>query len=65
MMNDVDDTVELRSKRDVDSEENRRTSTQAREAMTYDNLLLDGSISNADVRREYSGWSDLHCILYR
>ena len=27
-----------------------------REATTYDNLLLDGIISNADVRTDY-GWS--------
>ena len=47
--------------RDVDSKENSRTFTEAREATTYDNLLLDGRISNADVRCE-CGWSGLHEI---
>ena len=35
--------------------------TEAREATTYDNLLLDGSISNADVRNG-GGYSGLHAI---
>ena len=47
--------------RDVDSKENSRTFTQAREATTYDNLLLDGSISNADVR-DGDDSSGLHMI---
>ena len=47
--------------RDVDSWENRWEFTYAREATTYDNLLLDGSISNAGVR-DGSGYSGLHCI---
>jgi hypothetical protein len=36
-------------------------------AATYDNLLLDGSISNADVRDGYDGKSGLHWIpgIYR
>ncbi len=38
--------------RDVDSWENRLEFIYAKEATTYDNLLLDGSISNADVRDE-------------
>ena len=38
------------------------TFTHAREATTYDNLLLDGRISNADVRRDYDGRSGLHDI---
>ena len=38
------------TKRDVDSEENIGKFICAREATTSDNLLLDGSISNADVR---------------
>ena len=37
--------------------------TWAKEATTYDNLLLDGSISNADVR-DGAGWSGLHEIPY-
>ena len=45
----------------MDSYENRNKFTQAREATTYDNLLLDGSISDADVRDEY-GQSCLHVI---
>ena len=48
--------------RDVDSEENRYTFTWAREATTYDNLLLDGRISNANVRDDYYGESGLHMI---
>ena len=48
------------TKRDVDSLENIRKFIRAREATTYDNLLLDGSISNADVR-EYDE-SGLHRI---
>jgi hypothetical protein len=47
--------------RDVDSKENRHKFIEAREATTYDNLLLDGSISNADVRSG-NGWSGLHRI---
>ena len=52
--------------RDVDSFrslENRKEFTEAREATTYDNLLLDGRISNADVRNKY-GESGLHRIPY-
>jgi hypothetical protein len=52
------------TKRDVDSWENRWKFTyKAKEATTYDNLLLDGSISNADVRGD-GGWSGLHGIPY-
>ena len=47
--------------RDVDSRENRCKFIDAREATTYDDLLLDGRISNADVRR-YDGSSGLHMI---
>ena len=47
--------------RDVDSRENIDKFTKAREATTYDNLLLDGRISNADIRDEY-GSSGLHRI---
>ena len=47
--------------RDVDSEENRRKCIYAEEATTYDNLLLDGRISNADIRDD-DGWSGLHYI---
>ena len=47
--------------RDVDSKENIRKFIEAREATTYDNLLLDGRISNADVR-DGGGWSGLHWI---
>ena len=51
------------TKRDVDSRENIIKFIHAKEATTYDNLLLDGSISNADVRDDkYSGWSGLHRI---
>ena len=39
--------------RDVDSRENINKFIWAREATTYDNLLLDGRISNADVRNDY------------
>ena len=49
------------TKRDVDSEVNIRKFIQAKEATTYDNLLLDGSISNADVRDDH-GNSGLHAI---
>ena len=49
------------TKRDVDSKENRKEFVQAREATTYDNLLLDGRISNAEVRNHY-GYSGLHEI---
>ena len=52
------------TKRGVDSEENIRRFIYAKEATTYDNLLLDGSISNADVRNGYDGWSGLHTIPY-
>ncbi len=48
--------------RDVDSRENGNKFTDAREATTYDNLLLDGRISNADVRDEFVGRSGLHWI---
>ena len=47
--------------RDVDSEGNISEFIDAREATTYDNLLLDGRISNADVRDDY-GLSGLHLI---
>ena len=47
--------------RDVDSYENISKFIYAREATTYDNLLLDGRISNADIRDEY-GSSGLHWI---
>ncbi len=46
---------------DVDSRGNIMKFIGAKEATTYDNLLLDGSISNANVRDEYS-WSGLHYI---
>ena len=49
---------------DVDSKENRRKFILAREATTYDNLLLDGRISNADIRGDYDGMSGLHWIAY-
>ena len=49
------------TKRDVDSRENRYKFIHAKEPTTYDNLLLDGSISNADVRDKY-GNSGLHRI---
>ena len=49
------------TKRDVDSYENIRKFTYAKEATTYDNLLLDGSISSADVR-DSDGYSGLHMI---
>ena len=49
--------------RDVDSKENISKFTWAREATTYDNLLLDGRISNADIRDD-DGWSGLHVIPY-
>ncbi len=39
-----------------------REDTEAEEATTYDNLLLDGSISNADVRYGGDGRSGLHRI---
>ena len=42
---------------------NIRKFIYAKEATTYDNLLLDGSISNADVR-DNMGESGLHWILY-
>ena len=48
--------------RDVDSVANRNKFICAREATTYDNLLLDGRISNADVRND-GVWSGLHIIL--
>ncbi len=50
------------TKRDVDSVENISKFVQAKEATTYDNLLLDGSISNADVRYGYDDRSGLHYI---
>ena len=49
------------AERDVDSYDNRDKFTEAKEATTYDNLLLDGSISNADVRGG-GGGSGLHWI---
>ena len=49
--------------RDVDSRENIDKFTLAKLATTYDNLLLDGSISNADVR-DGDGFSGLHRIAY-
>jgi ankyrin repeat protein len=49
------------TKRDVDSGENRSKFIWAKEATTYDNLLLDGSISNADVHNS-NGESGLHAI---
>ena len=51
------------TKRDVYSYENIDKFIWAEEATTYDNLLLDGSISNADVRY-HSGYSGLHWIPY-
>ena len=51
------------TKRDVDSYENLSKFIYAREATTYDILLLDGSISNADVRYDGGmGGSGLHWI---
>ncbi len=51
------------TKHDVDSKENIREFIYAKKTATYDNLLLDGSISNADVRDEsYIGGSGLHRI---
>ena len=49
------------TKRDVESWRNIAKFIYAEVATTYDNLLLDGSISNADVRNE-SGSSGLHWI---
>ena len=46
----------------MDSEENRWKFIEAEEATTYDNLLLDGRISNADVRSNDYGSSGLHEI---
>ena len=43
---------------------NRSNFLWAREATTYDNLLLDGRISNADVR-DGNGSSGLHMIPYK
>ena len=48
--------------RDVDSAKNFNKFIHAKEATTYDNLLSDGSISNADVRDRYGGGSGLHNI---
>ena len=48
----------------MDSEENRWKFIRAEEATTYDNLLLDGSISNADVRDCEEDQSGLHEIPY-
>ena len=47
--------------RDVDSRENIDKFLNAEEATTYDNLLLDGRISNADIRDD-DGMSGLHLI---
>ena len=44
---------------DVDSEENRKKFVVARKATTYDNLLLDGSISHAGIRWGPGRWSGL------
>ena len=53
------------TKRDVDSKEDVYKFLYAKEATTYDNLLLDGSISNAGVRNVYlDGGSGLHIIPY-
>ena len=49
------------TKRDVDSKENIMKFRQAKEATTYDNLLLDGSFSNADIRSG-DGSSCLHFV---
>ena len=49
--------------RDVDSRWDINKFILAREATTYDNLLLDGRISNADVRDD-GGSSGLHEIPY-
>ncbi len=49
------------TKRDVDSLKNIDKFTWAKEATTYDNLLLEGSISNADVL-DINGQSGLHII---
>ena len=46
--------------RDVDSWENRKEFIEAREATTYDNLLLDGRISNADVRSDHESYGNGH-----
>ena len=47
--------------RDMDSEETRYKFVWAEEATTYDNLLLDGRISNADVRDDYGKWAGGGC----
>ena len=48
----------------VDSKDNINTFMWAKEATTYDNLLLDGRISNADVRTDVrTALSGLHMIL--
>ena len=49
--------------RDMDSVKNRFEFTNAYEATTYDNLLLDGRISNAAVRDD-NGGSGLHLNPY-
>ena len=49
--------------RNVDSKENIDKFMEAEEATTYDNLLLDGRISNADVR-DGNGDSGLHLNPY-
>jgi ankyrin repeat protein len=49
------------TKRDVDLSDNCFKFITTQEATTYDNLLLDGSISNADVRGGYLN-SGLHQI---
>ena len=56
------DTAATITNRDVDSEENIDKFISAKEATTYDNLLLDGSISNADVRNGEVCRSGLHKI---
>ena len=45
-----------------DTAANREKFTWAGKATTYDNLLLDGRISNADVRFDDGGGSGLHWI---
>jgi hypothetical protein len=48
------------TERVVDSGKNKSKFTEAKEATIYDNLLLDGSISNANV--SCGGYSGLHAI---
>ena len=60
-INRVDLDTAAATNRDVDSKENINKFIEARETTTYDNLLLDGRISNADVRGD-NGASGLHWI---